>query len=844
MFKILSAPANVASQIIRTVAGDLLETRDNLLESTTRKVKKLYMEDWIHCRDTGVLRLGCGLHGFLSIVAMNLKLDSGALESLNSMIRQQTNISNNTNISLELLSSRVHMRKTITTETGGSNKLRDVKPVATKLATSCVLYHDRVTSVLDDLHRWAPPQPATGQYTNGNPNEYDPGVALTKNQNWAFKFHRALMKSLITHSKTNVLVGFTLSQEGNTPDFSATYVVAEMTKRMCQVVELTHIEDDKFVIKSPLEFVSSLDVLANTYNFVKEHKSGILWETTQYDYADRIPDWSSSDQVLQPFQANQLQVVVTGTGEVHPIKFRKEYTRKTVAPTTTEDGNMGALLDGDDSASDMSIDSIQANEEMVHLAHELRGEYSDDDADDNAGDVEQSTDKLETPMESMESMNENRGDGLLTTDETVDFHDMQDTNDRLLAAAANLQEQSAFCEFESIDVPDGVRPYEDEIGEALFSEYINTKDKYQNPDTATVYGKRAPRTRIHTLPPATLQTLFEKWNSAVQQSARVCQEISSRCDEFDVTYVQSCLGHQLSLVLHGGNDDTALASLVTWATPYNKLSGRSVKLDNDNCVIYPSHFVEKTSFSPCIMIWPMTGARVRKQSREQVPSDVLRAREMVETAADGLVGTCLELGSGLTCIGCRQSEGDSGSGGLASHSLRKCAFCLLHWHDDCADQLAKRLPGLLQTHGVRHLHHLDLTPSTMPFMFWWLGDEYQCCILTYNASIVYMILILCSSSYYRNETQLQYMHKFNDLMHRMCNVTYAKFVCLSMRPGVDPAGCVPTIIPYMCQNTRWHGEDDIELAKGGSSSGGSSSSGACRIRTVLANSFYTETLGG
>ena len=78
----------------------------------------------------------------------------------------------------------------------------------------------------------------------------------------------------------------------------------------------------------------------------------------------------------------------------------------------------------------------------------------------------------------------------------------------------------------------------------------------------------------------------------------------------------------------------------------------------------------------------------------------------------------------------------------------------------------------------------------------------------------------------------------------MCNVTCAKFVCLSMRPGVDPAGCVPTIIPYMCQNTRWHGEDDIELAKGGSSSGGSSSSGACRIRTVLANSFYTETLGG
>ena len=96
-----------------------------------------------------------------------------------------------------------------------------------------------------------------------------------------------------------------------------------------------------------------------------------------------------------------------------------------------------------------------------------------------------------------------------------------------------------------------------------------------------------------------------------------------------------------------------------------------------------------------------------------------------------------------------------------------------------------------------------------------------------------MILILCSSS---NMSTKQII----DAQNVQC-VCHMKHVRFSMQPGVYPVGCVSTIIPYVSfiyQNTRWRGEDDIELG------GGSSSSGTCRIRTVLANSFYRETLGG
>ena len=740
----LAAPPNVSSPMRRDVAAALLGADDILLENTTLKFKKLFADDLAYSQETGQLRTGSGLHGVLCIVAMNLKLDSGALESLNSMIRQAVNISRNNRMSLELLSSRVNMRKTITTQANGATKLREVKPVAAKLAASCLLYQEHVTSVLDDEHRWAPPQPAFGQYSPGKPELFDPGSVLTKEQQWAFKFHRLVMKSVDCCSKEHLLMGFTLRchhgpQRGavsaSAPDITEAFVVGEMTKRSCQVLKLVWTpnrgREHEAFLKVPFKFVNSLDVLAERYDVVKAYKPGIQVNMVHIKYADRIPGKDGGTNT-NPFIDNQLRLEIVGTGESHTIKYRKEYVRKPKdIHVSSQPGDidqpLGMKDGGEDNndvrseGSEMSIDSLGAMEELAQLEQELRGEFSDDDDVDGDGDEKDPTEIQETTRDTTETADENdvsqnTGDNdaarLLTSMEQSDFQDMQNTNFRLTAAAASLQEQTTFCNLENLEVPDGVRPYDDEMGEVLFSEYINQSANGAGGQSS--FSRESKQSLPQPcLSPAVMELTFNQWSVAAQRSAQSCQEVSRACDQFDVDSISAYLGHELSLVLHEDANNTMVADLVSWVPPYNKLRGRAVKLDTDDCVIYPSRFIEKQTFSPCVMVLHMVGARVRKQSREHVPPYVLHTRSMLEAAADGIFGASWELDPATVCAGCKQPEGNNNS-----NPMCKCSFCLLFWHKGCSEQLGRRLVGLLRTHNVPDLNMLDLTPEVMPFIFW------------------------------------------------------------------------------------------------------------------------------
>ena len=762
LFKIIGAPSDVSSPVRRELAVELLQTDDRLLESSTRKIKKVYMHDFKDISETGKLRVGCGLHKFLTCVAMNLKLDSGSLESLNSMIRQAINISNNVNISLELLSARVNTRKTITLQANGSKRLRDVKPIAEQLASSCVLYQHEMIHVLDDVNRWSPAQPVlgNGRYSTGDPQIYDPQTILSTQQRWAFRFHRTLMKALTKLSKDNLLVGFGLCPADptapNAPDVTATYLVAEITGRVCQIikVELTGstCSDGGFEanLESPLKFVISLDVLASLHAPASNYKPGFKVETVFMKYADRIPDYTVShkrDACLSTYEANKIRLSVFGTGETHTIKYRKEYTKKQqdvipaasggTAPAPGDvDSNASKdpqrtdaicdenIDDAMSNATEDSIDSIQAKDELELLEHELQGDYSDDDNVENDN-VDVDHDHVNHTNDNQQNSENSDAEGevipdhhLLSAAEHADLNEMQDSNNRLLAAAAHLQEQTSFCDFQSIDVPDGIRPYDDEVGEAIFKEYVNHKNAADgtNPNqSSSSPTKRHKQSHGPTLDQVALQVAFDRWTSAAQSSARTCEELCSHCKKFDGDNVASSLGHELSLVLHDGANDTAVVSLVTWVTPYAKLLGRSVRLDEDDCVIYPSHFVEKRSFTSSVMVLHTTGARVRKQAREKVPTNVLRARDMIETAIDGLAGLPTSFET-TRCSACRTSAGDD-------MDMFRCSFCLLWWHPECSQQLAKRLPSFMQTHGTQLLELYDLTLETMPFTYWWLCLE-------------------------------------------------------------------------------------------------------------------------
>ncbi len=87
------------------------------------------------------------------MAAYEIQLDAGALESLNSSLKSAMHLANNTNISLELLCSRVCMRRLVTMLSGGSSKLRVVRPILESLVSSARLYQGKEHDVLTENSR-------------------------------------------------------------------------------------------------------------------------------------------------------------------------------------------------------------------------------------------------------------------------------------------------------------------------------------------------------------------------------------------------------------------------------------------------------------------------------------------------------------------------------------------------------------------------------------------------------------------------------------------------------------------------------------------------------------------
>lgn len=140
--------------IRRQVATDLLTSDDNLLENTTLKLKTICRQDLETIRDSnGVMDPTSQLHGILAMAASQIRLDAGRLESLNSSMKAAMHLANNNNISLELLSSRVCMRRLVTMYTKGVSKLKVVRPVLEKISTSASLYHGTEHETLTSTYR-------------------------------------------------------------------------------------------------------------------------------------------------------------------------------------------------------------------------------------------------------------------------------------------------------------------------------------------------------------------------------------------------------------------------------------------------------------------------------------------------------------------------------------------------------------------------------------------------------------------------------------------------------------------------------------------------------------------
>ena len=154
MFRMLASEPHIQCSARKQVANELLSTDNERLENTTKKLKMICHQDLVRIRDTnGTLDAKSQLHCVLALAASQIRLDASALESLNSSLKAAMNLANNTNISLELLCSRVCMRRLVCKQTQGVSKLKVVRPILQKMATSSMLYQRAEDDIMRSTYR-------------------------------------------------------------------------------------------------------------------------------------------------------------------------------------------------------------------------------------------------------------------------------------------------------------------------------------------------------------------------------------------------------------------------------------------------------------------------------------------------------------------------------------------------------------------------------------------------------------------------------------------------------------------------------------------------------------------
>ncbi|CAE7832163.1 unnamed protein product [Symbiodinium sp. CCMP2592] len=182
----------------KRVARELLDSSEQVLECTTRKIRTSCWAELEEVAVTGRLRMNGRLRASLLLSASMLRLDVQELESLNSMVKHQVARSGNNRITLELLSSRVLTRKLLALHAVGW-RYKDVVPVAAAFAKSAYLQHGPHKEYLADEARWH--TCGESRLTPADPAVYNPAARPTPEHSWALKYNATFMKAVRAHNK-------------------------------------------------------------------------------------------------------------------------------------------------------------------------------------------------------------------------------------------------------------------------------------------------------------------------------------------------------------------------------------------------------------------------------------------------------------------------------------------------------------------------------------------------------------------------------------------------------------------------------------------------------------------
>ena len=685
MFKLLHGDLNVHSPVRKSIANKLLAADEDVLEYNTKKLRKLCVDDLRYVAKTGCLQRGCRLHAILAITAQNMSLDSGELESLNSMIK--TAASTYTNMSLELLSSRVNARKTLTLAADGSRSLKDMKQVASSLANSSVLYQSlEMEAFVSD--RWTPPGPAP----NVVPYKaalVDPQVTLSKSARWAVKYNVILFKALRDNDSL-ASSGFSILHQSH----MSVYLCCEVAGRTCQALLLeehcsrtcaTGEQSSAWLVPERLSFASSLRAIASVFEDLQDSsKKGIVLNIVKLKLCTKDAPQCTH---LRQHVPRRLHYTILSAEPIATLRRRKEYTKR----QRLENEAAGhALSAGDEALVDGDVDDEPHPELVRDLEQELYGECADDLLNDLDADW-------------------------LSDQHNQDVQELDELNRKFVAAATerqlNSQQKSKSSSSEQ-RASHGDRQYEDEAGEEILRRILEQRE---DPADSAAAGSSTDHGHADILiSDEQVDRALRRWADQLQLSLEACSLMSNQLESFEVDRLDTCLSGDIALLIIGGSDEVgAEACFVSWVKPLHDLAGRVVALDECGGAIFPSNFVPKQHFAGSILICPATGARVRKRRRDTMQESVCRLQAMFQCGLEG--GSCALAADvflsedPMACAACGRD--------MSLLPLKRCSCCLMYWHDSCGKKAGQQTASFIATEDVTTLHRCGLCVADLPFTF-------------------------------------------------------------------------------------------------------------------------------
>lgn len=695
LFQLLYGALSQPSDAKKKIAMNLLAADEEMLEHNTRKLRRLCTNDLKHTAATGCLQEGCLLHAILGASAQNLCLDSGELESLNSMIK--TAASTYTNMSLELLSARVNVRKTLTLSASGNHTFAEFKGIATSLANASTLYQGMEREALDESLRWAPPAPEQN-VTPYKPLTVDPCIQLSKAQKWAVKYNSMLMKKMLEMARDTFPTSWGFSIDHTT--HQSVFVSCELAGRTCQALllepKVSHSDAREagsvvFMVPSRLVFTSSLDAIAGAFEDLCRPRQTM--ELT----AVRLKMCAPCDGQCGHFSAgaavSQLHYTIVASDSVATMRRRKEYTRRSTDGDAVNEPH--AAIEGSIDAEPEGPEEDEDDESMADLLDEIEQELCGDFAND-ADDAEWMADE-----------------------QCEDLNEMEKLHNKFVAAAADRQHSagsasSSRAEHQpEADYRLDERQYEDGVGEHILEQFMQGEGLAASSGASGASGSAESIRHVDIdISADIVDQCLHRWTRRLDGSLEACAEMARQLKAFEVDRLDTCLNAHLALLIcDGGSDDTADVAFVSWVKPFHELQGRLVSLDESSAVIFPSNFRAKTQFAGSFVVIPNTGVRVRKKGRDIVSSSMLRLQTMFQTGLDASAWMLPDTLSDevVACAACGND--------MSVSPLRRCACCLMYWHDSCNSKVGDRAAGFLVAEEVPGLTQRDLVVADLPFTF-------------------------------------------------------------------------------------------------------------------------------